>query len=276
MIAGNPWDPPPLRLDVRVVRLPDAWRPATWLLAARDVTRAHVELVELVERGEGVERIMGLFEEIGYSGELLPNGDLVSHFIGPGLEKLIGVSFRDEEHPESRWKSMIHADDRPLYHSRDEELRRGLPAEIEYRLVWPDGELRTILERMRPTLLPDGRVLIDGVVIDVTERRRMTEQLAEASAMLTRVVEAIDEYLYTVEIVDGAERSVWCGPGRVRVLGGGDPLRRDPDSEWAAAVHPDDRAVVAEALGRLTRGEPAQLEYRLVGHDGKVRWVWDR
>ena len=170
-LRGQRWNRAPLRLDVRVVRLPAAWRPGTWLLAARDVTREHAEIVELVERGEGVERIMSLFEEIGYSGELLPNGDLVLHFVGPGLERLLGVSFRDDENPESLWKAMIHPDDVAVFHSRDEELRRGLPAEVEYRLCRPNGEERTIIERMRPTLQPDGRVRMDGVVIDVTDNR---------------------------------------------------------------------------------------------------------
>jgi diguanylate cyclase (GGDEF)-like protein len=274
---GHRWDGSPLRLDMRVVRLPDEWRPGTWLIAARDVTRHHAELAELVETAAGgVEPIAGAFEEIGYAGELRPDGRLVSSYVGPGLDQLLGISFRDAEHPESLWRGMIHPEDRPLHLARDEALRRGEAAEVEYRLVWPDGTVRTILERMRPTLQSDGSVLVNGVVIDVSGSRETSAQLVEASAMLTRVVEAIDEYLYTVEIEGDRLRSVWRGPGRTRILGGADPLRRDPDNEWEAAIHVDDRAVWDEAVARMALGEPAQLEYRLIGHDGRLRWVWDR
>ncbi len=50
------------------------------------------------------------------------------------------------------------------------------------------------------------------------------------------------------------------------------------DDEWLSAIHPDDRERYRElfcyANERLLH--PLELEYRLCGHDGVERWVWER
>ena len=40
------------------------------------------------------------------------------------------------------------------------------------------------------------------------------------------------------------------------------------------AVHPDDQETY-DVLAKLEAGEAVEIEYRLVGYDGKTRWVWD-
>jgi PAS domain S-box-containing protein len=45
---------------------------------------------------------------------------------------------------------------------------------------------------------------------------------------------------------------------------------------WIDAVYPDDRAVAEEIVTKTTQGrEPFQLEYRLKGRDGSIRWMLD-
>ena len=47
------------------------------------------------------------------------------------------------------------------------------------------------------------------------------------------------------------------------------------DEEYDAAVHPDDRDAYDVAYERLLHGRDSELEYRLIGRDGNVRWVSD-
>ncbi len=75
--------------------------------------------------------------------------------------------------------------------------RRGVPADRRRR-HHPLGP--------RPRRRPprgDGTIEISGIVSDVTERRRMRAELAEAHAALSRVVEAMDDHLYTLEVDPG-------------------------------------------------------------------------
>ena len=48
-------------------------------------------------------------------------------------------------------------------------------------------------------------------------------------------------------------------------------------AEFFALVHPDDRAhASAVVMGAVTRGEPAEYEFRALLPDGRTRWIYDR
>jgi diguanylate cyclase (GGDEF)-like protein len=107
-------------------------------------------------------------------------------FIGEGLESLLGPLPRGRT-PEQAWEDAVHPDDREAYEAVSEALDRGEPAEIEYRLVGYDGRTRWVWDRMRPRRAADGRLLVDGIVADVTERREAEAELAEAQRQLTHI-----------------------------------------------------------------------------------------
>jgi PAS domain S-box-containing protein len=57
-------------------------------------------------------------------------------------------------------------------------LRNNQPFEIEYRIRHKDGNIRYFLERGRPICGSDGKPeFIDGVILDVTERKQTEESL---------------------------------------------------------------------------------------------------
>jgi diguanylate cyclase (GGDEF)-like protein/PAS domain S-box-containing protein len=44
---------------------------------------------------------------------------------------------------------------------------------------------------------------------------------------------------------------------------------------WKKVIHPDDVVVLTERLEKLSLGEPATSEYRIIRPDGEVRWIQD-
>jgi PAS domain S-box-containing protein len=61
----------------------------------------------------------------------------------------------------------------------------NLPFAVEYRIRHKNGDLRHVTEHGRPVYAGDGRALhIDGMIFDVTERRRMEGELRRAHATL--------------------------------------------------------------------------------------------
>ncbi len=96
-----------------------------------------------------------------------------------------------------------------------------------------------------------------------------------AHATLARILGAIEEYVYVGEFLpDDSYRVLFVGPCRERFLGMTAEQART--AVWADYVHPSDMDVfdsaheAAHATGRL------DVQYRLVGADGAVRWVRDR
>ena len=98
---------------------------------------------------------------------------------------------------------------------------------------------------------------------------------AEAHATLTRILAAIEEYVYTGEFLpDDSYRLLFAGPCRERFLGMSVDQARD--AVWADYVHPDSiDSFDAAHRGAYETGR-LDIEYRLVGADGRVRWVRDR
>jgi PAS domain-containing protein len=100
-------------------------------------------------------------------------------------------------------------------------------------------------------------------------------ELAQAHVTLTRILGAIEEYVYVGEfLLNDSYRVLFARPCRERFLGM--PVEQARTAIWANYVHPSDMDVFDAAHeGAHTTGR-LDAEYRLVGADGRVRWVRDR
>ena len=108
-----------------------------------------------------------------------------NEFIGAGVTSLVGP-IPEGVDEEQAWEAAVHPDDRPNYEEFCEALKHGEPRELEYRLVGFDGVTRWVWERARPRM-EDGRRLVDGIVADVTDRRRSADELVAAQARLAHL-----------------------------------------------------------------------------------------
>lgn len=76
-----------------------------------------------------------------------------------------------------------HPEDRPrIQAAMEEALRTGAYGPIEHRVIRPDGEVRWIIASGRIVETPTGRKLVGGV-IDLTDRKRLEEGLAQAQKL---------------------------------------------------------------------------------------------
>lgn len=154
---------------------------------ANDTNGNQQALAEALATTDVLRRVAGTVAIHLYEMEHLADGTYVCNtFIGEGLESLLGPLPEDRT-PEEAWEEAVHPDDRVLYDAASEQLERGEPAEIEYRLVGYDGHTRWVWDRMRPRRTADGRLLVDGIVADVTERRKAADELEEAQRQLHHI-----------------------------------------------------------------------------------------
>lgn len=104
---------------------------------------------------------------------------------------------------------------------------------------------------------------------------RPQQRLDATDTALARILGAIEEYVYIGEFRPGGDyRVVFAGPCREQFLGMDAESART--AVWADHVHPDDVEVFDAGHERARTGGRLDLEYRLVGADGVVRWVRDR
>jgi diguanylate cyclase (GGDEF)-like protein/PAS domain S-box-containing protein len=224
----------------------------------------------LAEQRDRFTSLLDVLGEHVYLAEVLPDGTIREIFQGPGAQRLLGGAEPDSEM--ENWEAALHPGDRAAYAAFNERLGRGEGAEVEYRLRGADGVTRWVCDRAVTRRRDDGRIEISGIVSDVTERRRLREQLDGAHSAMARVVEAMDGHLFTLRIGPEGFVPVYRGPNQDALIGG--PLPEDVT--WESFVHPEDRARWQRVVDSFPLGAPIEFEYRLCGVDGRIRTVHDR
>ena len=84
----------------------------------------------------------------------------------------------------------VHPDDRQRLIAADNVVRAGGSSDVEYRVVDPDGSVRWVFDRGQ-AIVRDGVPYAVGVSMDVTERRRIDEQVLLQATMLDQAQAAI-------------------------------------------------------------------------------------
>jgi PAS domain S-box-containing protein len=102
--------------------------------------------------------------------------------------KLIGLEERDAEIGITRFLDRVHPEDRPAVRKQIREtLEQGNQYSAEYRVLGPHGEPRWMAARGLADTGQDGsRARFSGVIADITERKRVEQELARHAQELVR------------------------------------------------------------------------------------------
>ena len=131
---------------------------------AEDALRKNQRL--LVE-AQSLGRV-GSWEEDLVTGEVQSSAENQRLHFGEGGR---GEKFED-------YAAAIHPDDLAWMMQRRAQLLKGVPADIEYRVVWPDGSVHWLFGRRTVLRDEQGRpVRIHGINADITDRKRAEEEL---------------------------------------------------------------------------------------------------
>ncbi len=119
---------------------------------------------------------------ISFRGLMKPGLPMV--FISDAIELFSGYPAADflGATPKRLYRNLIHCDDRDLVIAAiAKAIGEGQPFQIEYRLLHRDGSLRWMWENGCAVLDDHGEVKwLDGVIVDITERQQMEEDLRDA------------------------------------------------------------------------------------------------
>ena len=154
----------------------------------------------------------------------------------------------------------------------------GAATEREIRVARPDGE-HVYSATKFPVLDDTGAVVgVGGVELDVTERRRALDAMAESERRLSTLMSNLPGMTYRARHADGASRTEFVSEGCLALTGYTPAEAREMAQPFILGItHPDDRADTRQAIAdaRLA-GRPFQLRYRIVTRAGEVRWVWEQ
>ncbi|MDQ2630908.1 MAG: PAS domain-containing protein [Actinomycetota bacterium] len=150
----------------------------------------------------------------------------------------------------------------------------GEPQLFDRAITIPSGEVRYTQASYIPDIV-DGEVRGFFVLVtDITERRRIEEEVEESRTRLAEAERVARMGSWEWDIPSGR---LTCSEGLFAIYGTPPQVYEDYDPSQTGPVHPDDRARVEHELRQAVEaGTPIDFEYRIIRPDGRVRRIHSR
>jgi PAS domain S-box-containing protein len=166
--------------------------------AVTDVTDRKIAEDELRRREEELQRVMESVSDYIWSAEVAADGSYGYRYYSPVVERITGWPPEYLLESRERWVGLLHPLDRPWVDEIFQRLISGATerVDVEYRIVRPDGTLRWVRDSAHGTRVEDGRILLYGVVGDITDRKLAAEALRESEARFRSLTELSSDWYW--------------------------------------------------------------------------------
>jgi signal transduction histidine kinase/CheY-like chemotaxis protein len=195
--------------------------------------------------------------------------------VSAGAGPLLGLSVPQLQAEAELVLSRIQGDDLAAFHeSNAQSAREGSVWRCEFRYMHPEQGERWLVGTSLPTRDGNGGLCWNGLLVDITQRKRTEESLALVEAQLSSALESADMGAWVFDADTGKvwgnrhQREMWQTPADA-------PPWYDKACNLSQ-IHPEDRARAFEAMQGALAGQPMRNEFRLVRSDGTIRWIAGR
>ncbi|BFU94931.1 MAG: hypothetical protein NTNFB02_16530 [Nitrospira sp.] len=192
----------------------------------------------------------------------------------PELEAIYGLQTGEFAKTQPAWEAFLHpADKDQILGAIERSLTTTDPTEEEFRIVRPDGTVRSLIGRWQMFRDPAGNPLrLTGVNVDITERKESEEARRESDARFRLMADASPVLIW----ISGFDRQrTYFNKGWLDFTGR--TLEQETGIGWNSGVHPDDQSqCLSLQTESFDKREPFEAEFRLRRFDGAYRWILDR
>ena len=151
------------------------------------VRRAESAAVALRHREDLLRTLADNLPAAVYQAVREPGRPTRFRHMSAGIKRLAGVSAAEVMADPAALFALVHPDDLPRVVAAEEEaVRTGQPFDQEFRQRTADGRVIWVHARSAPRRLADGSTVYDGLVTDVTARKRAEEELVRLRAEADR------------------------------------------------------------------------------------------
>ncbi len=209
---------------------------------------------------------------IVYSEDVTGTG-LQVVYINSQVRELLGVEPEEWVANPSIWSDAIHPDDVDEVMALNAATEiSGEPFSIEYRMIARDGRIVWFKDEARLVRRDDGEPAFwQGVMIDISARKRAEAQLSETEERYRALVEQTPSITYIASLGQGTG-VLYVSPQTETILGyTPQDWYADPNL-WGTIVHPDD----ADRRHPESSGGEHSQRYRLIAKDGREVMVHDQ
>ncbi len=195
-------------------------------------------------------------------------------YVGPQAASILGFPQEDWYHG-NFWLERVHPEDRALaatflqIHTSDRRHH-----EFEYRMRGVDGETVWIHDIVSTARTESGHQLLRGVMIDITDRKRVELELERQRLLFEAIFESVPDGL----VVENTDREIiLCNAGFSRIFGYSEDeligtiprmLYADPeefDRQGRLRFNPDAEPLILPYVNRYRRANGEEFPGEIVG-----------
>jgi PAS domain S-box-containing protein len=163
----------------------------------QDYSRVIVTVIDITERKraeqelytseERFRQMAENIEEVFWLTDAQSGREL---YLSPASEKIWGISAEHMMSVPNVFINSVLPEDRHVVLRSLEREKQGEKAEMEYRIVRPDGSVRWIWDRAFPVFDEDGSIkILAGIAADITERKNAEAEISRRSKETSALLE---------------------------------------------------------------------------------------
>ncbi len=168
----------------------------TLVVLGQDITERKQREVEIQELSTRLQKIATRLPGMVYQFEQHTDGSANFPYVSDVISGLFGVSPEEAQEDAANIFAVVHLDDLDKFMISIQESADTLnPWKCEFRAYNKDGKVRWFFGNSLPERRSDGSVLWHGFVTDITEQKKMEQQLIDAQQQAEAASQAKSEFL---------------------------------------------------------------------------------
>lgn len=251
-------------------------RPTQILGVAIDITKQKQIEADLKESKSKFKQLAANIPGVILRYLVRPDGSDQILYISPGCYQIFNKTDQEILQNDRLFWQCVLAEDLPsLYSSflvasqRLEQWKRIWRIKTEKGLKWLSGIAS-------PDLLPNGNVVWDAIILDITDQKKAEAQSKQQEEILKQVAESASIIIYVYDLVEN--RNIYVNPEIQSLLGYSPQEVQDMGEQmFINLAHPDDLPRIQASLTKILQGqnpEMTDLEYRLRDKQGNWHWLF--
>ena len=166
-----------LRAEIIIAALPDGCTAC----ACRDLSEREEAEQARAEAEAKYRMLVEQVNAISYIAEIGIDGQW--YYVSPQVEAILGYAMEEWLAVSRKWAELIHPDDLPIVIAAEKSSEDGLPFQAEFRIRRKDGREVWLSDTAVVVHGSGSHPLMEGIMVDITERKLLETQLQQARKM---------------------------------------------------------------------------------------------
>jgi diguanylate cyclase (GGDEF)-like protein/PAS domain S-box-containing protein len=245
-----------------------------FIVFIRDISNRVRNRRELQSRKDEYDRLTTNIPIGVYLLHTTPGGVFDFKYVSQRFCQMLGRNAEEIYADSSAAFQSIHPDDLDRFLKENQAAAQSQTAFKSEVRVLAEGEERWVRIESKPEAEENGDCIWDGVMVDITQRKRTQSELQREQERLAEAQKVGHFGSWELDLISG--NLTWSD--QIFTIFEIDQARFDASYEaFLEAIHPDDRDRVNNAYtASLIDKKAYQITHRLLMPDGRIKWVEER